>query len=214
MTSEDQVVLDPFLGSGTTLLAARACGKRGVGLEIYQKYLRLASSRLSQGQLPLDGTPPPSQEIHEVSAARLKDVVAAESVDLCVTSPPYWDILTQRRTADNKAIRNYGHNEEDLGTIGSYDGFLKSLGDVFEQVLVALRPGKYCCVVVMDLRKKGQFFPFHSDVAQELLTRGFVFDDLIIWNRAGEYNNLRPLGYPAVFRINKVHEFILVFRKP
>ena len=43
---------------------------------------------------------------------------------------------------------------------------------------------------------------------------GFLFDDLIIWDRKHEYNNLRPLGHPSVFRINRVHEYILIFQKP
>ena len=43
---------------------------------------------------------------------------------------------------------------------------------------------------------------------------GFLFDDLIIWDRKYEYNNLRPLGNPSVFRINRVHEYILIFQKP
>jgi hypothetical protein len=42
---------------------------------------------------------------------------------------------------------------------------------------------------------------------------GFTLDDIIIWDRRREYNNLRPLGYPTVFRVNKVHEFILIFQK-
>ncbi len=41
---------------------------------------------------------------------------------------------------------------------------------------------------------------------------GFIYDDLIIWNRKGEYNNLRPLGYPSVFRVNKIREFVLIFK--
>lgn len=36
----------------------------------------------------------------------------------------------------------------------------------------------------------------------------------VIWDRRHEYNNMRPLGYPSVFRVNKAHEFILIFRKP
>jgi len=43
---------------------------------------------------------------------------------------------------------------------------------------------------------------------------GFIYDDIIIWDRRHEYNNMRPLGYPAVFRVNKAHEFILIFQKP
>src|SRR6185369_963408 len=140
--------------------------------------------------------------------------VEASSVDLCVTSPPYWDILNQRRTADMKATRHYGNLEHDLGTITDYHAFLDSLVAVFRQVLAALKPGAYCCVVVMDLRKKNRFFPFHSDLAARLAEIGFIYDDLIIWNRQTEYNNLRPLGYPSVFRVNKIHEFVLLMQKP
>ena len=66
----------------------------------------------------------------------------------------------------------------------------------------------------MDLRKKSRFFPFHADLAARMQQIGFLWDDTIIWNRGQEYNNLRPLGYPSVFRINKVHEFVLIFQKP
>jgi hypothetical protein len=66
----------------------------------------------------------------------------------------------------------------------------------------------------MDLRKKDRFYPFHSDLAARMSKLGFVFDDIVIWDRGQEYNNLRPLGYPSVFRINKIHEFVLIFRKP
>jgi hypothetical protein len=73
-------------------------------------------------------------------------------------------------------------------------------------------------VNVMDLRKQSQFYPLHSDLAARLSEAGrerrFIYDDLIVWDRRADYNNLRPLGYPAVFRINKVHEFLLIFRKP
>jgi len=85
---------------------------------------------------------------------------------------------------------------------------------VFSQVLTALKPGGYCCAIVMDLRKRSRFFPFHSDLATRLQELGFLYDDLIIWNRQAEYNNLRPLGYPSVFRVNKVHEFIVLMQKP
>jgi len=140
--------------------------------------------------------------------------VRAESVDLCISSPPYWNILNQRRTADFKSIRHYGNHEGDLGTIDDYDEFLAAVTAVFAEVLVALKPGAYCCVIVMDLRKKNRFFPFHSDLAGRLVEAGFLYDDLILWNRQSEYNNLRPLGFPSVFRVNKVHEFILLMQKP
>jgi hypothetical protein len=36
----------------------------------------------------------------------------------------------------------------------------------------------------------------------------------MIWDRQKEYNNMRPLGYPYSFIVNKVHEYILIFKKP
>jgi site-specific DNA-methyltransferase (adenine-specific) len=48
---EGGVVLDPFLGSGTTLLAARQEGRRGVGIEINPKYCDVAIERLRQKTL-------------------------------------------------------------------------------------------------------------------------------------------------------------------
>ena len=92
--------------------------------------------------------------------------------------------------------------------------FLEELAEVFSKVYQAMKPGAYCCVVVMDLRKKERFYPFHSDLAQYLERVGFILDDIIIWDRSSEYNNLRPLGHPSVFRINKVHEYINIFQKP
>src|SRR5204862_4547290 len=125
-----------------------------------------------------------------------------------------WHILNQQRTADAKAKRHYGNLAGDLGTVASYPEFVRELGSIFAGVLTALRSGCYCCINVMDLRKKDCFYPLHADLARELVDRGFIFDDLVIWNRGAEYNNLRPLGYPYTFRINKVHEYVVILRKP
>jgi len=205
-------ILDPFMGSGSTLVAARTLGKVGIGLEINAEYISMAKARLDAPTLFQDGAP--EYEIHQADAQKVPDHVKPDSIDLCITSPPYWDILNQKRTADGKEIRNYGNLSQDLGTIPDYEQFLDALAGVFAGVLGAMKPAAYCIVVVMDLRKKNRFYPFHSDLASRLTRIGFVWDDTIIWDRGREYNNLRPLGYPSVFRVNKVHEFILIFKKP
>lgn len=205
---EGQLVLDPFSGSGSTVCSAARSGLQGLGLELAQEYVDLGRQRLAEI------TTSHSSQIHLAPAIQVDQYATPNSVDLCITSPPYWNILNQRRTADLKSVWHYGNLPNDLGTIDDYQEFLTALTAIFEKVLQVLKPRAYCCIVVMDLRKRDQFFPFHSDLATRLQQVGYKYDDLIIWNRQSEYNNLRPLGYPAVFRINKVHEFVLLMQKP
>jgi len=212
MRESDSIVFDPFAGVGSTLVAAQQLGKKGIGLEISPEFCDTAVGRLNQRGF-FDQSAP-NCAVFKADARDLASYVTASSVDLCITSPPYWNILLQRRTADGKEIRGYGAEEADLGKITSYTSFLSALESIFRGVFVALRPGAYCCVIVMDLRKKNKFYPYHSDVAEFMQNAGFVYDDIIIWDRRHEYNNMRPLGYPYVFRVNKAHEYILIFLKP
>lgn len=216
-SQEDSVVLDPFVGLGSTVLAAEELGKTGIGLDIYPNFAKKAQERLAQLRLlgaenqPVTNT---RSRFHCIDARKVTRVVPIDSVDIVITSPPYWDIHLQERTADRKSVRPYGESDADLGRIRSYPQFLESLRDAFEPVYRVLKLGRYCIVVVMDIRKKEKLYPFHSDVVSLMRDIGFLYDDLIIWDRRREYSNMRPLGYPYRFRINKAHEYILIFRKP
>ena len=209
--SEASLILDPFAGVGSTLIAAKELGKDAVGLEISPEFAQIAERRVNQ-MIPFEGQT--DIKIHTADSRELYRHISPKSVDMVVTSPPYWDILLQKRTADNKQQRDYGDTEADLGKIRDYEKFLLELRKIFDQVYNVMKPESYCCVIVMDLRKKNRFYPYHIDISLFMEEIGFIFDDIIIWNRAQEYNNLRPLGYPSVFRVNKIHEFILIFQKP
>ncbi len=211
-TNDQRLILDPFVGVGSTVIAAESLGKIGVGLDISEEFIKIAEER--PRRLVKNGESYGERSLHVASAFDVLEYVRPETIDMVVTSPPYWDILLRDRTADYKETRHYGESAIDLGRIRNYGKFLDTLAAIFGRVLMTMKPGAYCCIVVMDIRKRDKFYPFHSDLAKKLTDVGFLLDDIIIWMRNHEYNNLRPLGHPSVFRVNKVHEYINIFQKP
>lgn len=203
------LVVDPFLGSGSTVCSAYRYNIPSAGFEIVPEYLEIAKKRLAQ----IKGNPLSYPKLIIDDARRIKEYLTPGCAGLCITSPPYWNILCQRRSADGKPIRNYSSEAKNMGNIDDYQEFLDSLAAVFKGVYSCLSDRAYCLVNVMDIRKKNRFYPLHMDLNVVMGNIGFTLDDIIIWDRRQEYNNLRPLGYPHVFRINKIHEYIMIFQK-
>lgn len=197
-------VIDPFNGIGSTIVAAQKLGCNAVGIDLSSDFCEIARKRI--------GNDNKIRIINGDSFEVLK-TLPDDSFDICVTSPPYWDILNMKRSADQKESVNYSDKENDVGNIQNYDDFISTLSNLFSSVNRVLKKGGYCIVNVMDIRKKSNFYPLHSDLATALQKVGFIYDDIIIWDRQSDYNNMRPLGYPYKFRINKVHEYLLIFIK-
>lgn len=212
-THKGDTVLDPFMGSGSTMVASLLEGRNAIGVELSKEFYNFAKNRLNSLALEKIINPEISVKLFNDSIMNLGTLVSPGTIDLCVTSPPYWDILNMKRSADRKTPVNYSNSPDDLGNIGDYEFFLQKLSSAFYQVDSVLKPGGYCAVVVMDLRKGKEFYLFHADFARIMSELKYKMCDIIIWDRQKEYNNMRPLGYPYSFVINKVHEYVLLFRK-
>jgi DNA modification methylase len=222
-THENDLVLDPFLGSGTTLLACRALKRYGIGVELNPDYIELTKSRLAYQTLDIttDQKAICADSRHLSKLPELRAFMEKNNkghIDFMVTSPPYWDVLheSHKKTVlpREKHPLQYSELEQDLGNIHDYQRFLDSLKEVFNEVYVLLHPSKYCAIVTMDIRKGSKVYPLHSDLIEVMTDIGFRYQDVIIWDRDREYNYLRPMGYPTTFIVNRIHEYILIFRKP
>lgn len=99
LTHRGELVLDPFAGAGTTLLAAQDSGRNAVGFDLHAGYVALARERLRQASL----LEPARPLVVQADARTIERYLAPETVSLVVTSLPYANLLNRPRK--NKSRR-------------------------------------------------------------------------------------------------------------
>lgn len=216
-TKPGEVVLDPFVGVGSTLKAAALEGREGIGFELYPDFAHLAELRLER-EVPPEELQANPQQILQGDARTLGAALGPNSVDFIVTSPPYWSILNkksdhkQKQTREaNGLVTTYGDDERDLGNIDDYDDFIQVLGDVLAAAGSALKHKGYLVLIVGDFRHKSQYYMFHADIARAMEQRGFTLQAMnVLYQR---HKRVFPYGYPYAYVPNVHHQNIVVLRK-
>ena len=216
-TKRGQVVLDPFVGIGSTLKACALEGRKGIGIELNPHFAGLTRERIHTEVRDMFSTSD-DQQVLDGDARDLLPVIADESVDFIVTSPPYWAILKkedhkvrQERIA-NGLSTDYGNDPRDLGQISSYEEFLQELTGIFSECRRVLKRGKFMAIVVSDFRDKSRYVMFHSDLAQALETIGLEMRGLkVLYQR---HKKVYPYGYPYSYVPNIHHQYILILQRP
>ena len=206
-TKKGEWVLDPFLGSGTTLIEAQRLGRNAVGIELSKKVLDQTKRNIAKEANPIKIK---LEFINGDSASvDLQKVISdleIKSFQFQIFHPPYWDII------------KFSESKSDLSNAKSIDDFLKVFGKVLDNCLPHLDKKRFAAVVISDKYSGGEWIPLGFYVMQEVIKRGMILKSTIVKNfdeTTAKRNQKELWRYRALaggFYVFK-HEYIFVFQK-
>ena len=228
-TKKGDIVLDPFLGSGSTIVACSEIERSGIGIELSEKYYEISLQRSGmehQTTLPIPDSKATGVRIIK-GDAREADVILpqvladlkAKSVDFVLTSPPYWKMLKESRGGVESASKqrkkngldtHYSEDNRDLENIGDYDVFLETLVTIFATIKRFVKPDGYIVIVIQNvITNDGEVKPLAWDIARRL-SNVFEVRQEKIWCQ--DNKPLGIWGYPKTYVSNVHHHYCLVFQ--
>lgn len=220
-THKGELVIDPFVGSGTALVAARDLDRNAVGFDLKKEYIELCEGRLLQ--LPLDTSS--KQLAIQDDARNIASYFEEETVSLIFTSPPYANLLNRRRKNKSRRgnlrqneqymkVEQYSQDERDLGTM-ELAAYTQAIGDIFERLLPLLKPKAHCVINVPDMWWEDGRVTIHIALTEELRRRGYELRNIIIWDRTNIVNKIGIFGWPSNYiTMGTTFEYLLDFWRP
>ncbi len=217
---EGELVLDPFVGSGTTLLAARDAGRNAVGFDLSSAYIALCRQRLADSPDLFATTE--QLAIHD-DARNISGHLPRESVTLIVTSPPYANLLNRKRKNKSRRdrknaqlgkVEQYSQDPRDLGTM-PLTAYTERMGEIFASLLPLLRLKGHCVINVPDMWWDNQRITIHVALIEEMRRRGCELRNIIIWDRRNIVNRIGIFGWPSNYiTMGVTFEYLLDFWRP
>ena len=192
----NDMVLDQFVGAGTTLIECKLNNRNAIGIDINPKAVEITKAKLN-----FESEFQNNIEVKLGDACNLQDV-KDNSIDLICTHPPYADII---KYSDNI--------EGDLSHLKNKD-FLVEIEKVARECYRVLKKDKFCAIVMGDTRKNGMVQPLGFEVMQRFINAGFKLKEIII----KEQHNCKATGF---WKTNSqkynflllAHEYIFIFKK-
>lgn len=212
-TKKGDIVLDTFLGSGTTLIETKRLGRSGIGIELVADIAKLAKKRIAQ-QPTIKNRVFAEIIVDDSSKKRTRNKVdkilnkhGQKKVQLIIMHPPYHDII------------KFSERSEDLSNVPSVRHFLKMFGKVIVNFIDLLEKEHYLAVVIGDKYAKGEWIPLGFYAMQEVFNRtDLKLKSILVKNMVANRakRNLENLwryralsGGFYIFR----HEYILLFKR-
>lgn len=190
-TRAGETVLDPFAGTGTSLIAAALLKRNAVGFEVNPEWVELYYEICEREDIA-------KQKLLQGDCGHLVKFLQPESIDMVIVDPP-----------DPTHVKEWAGPVQ--LTKKPLDAFFDFMRDFLTHCYKALRAKKYLVIFTHSLYQTGAYLyltPFFATVAEEA---GFVLKGEKIWENKGE--KLRPYGYPHTYVPNIVHYNILIFRR-
>ncbi|WFA10070.1 DNA methyltransferase [Tissierella sp. Yu-01] len=196
-SKEGDFVLDPFFGSGTTLVETKLLKRKGIGIDINIDAINIAKENLRFNR---NNEYEPT--IYHGDSRNL-EMLPNESIDLICAHPPYANIIKYSENIDG-----------DLSLL-DINEFLIDISKVTRELYRVLKNDKYCAILIGDTRRNKHMVPLGFYVMQEFLKAGFVLKENII----KEQHNCQATGFWYKKSIDYnflliAHEYLFVFRKP
>lgn len=216
-TKEGMSVLDPFCGSGTTIIAANNLKRFAYGIDLNKEFKDLAEERINKKNYK------PNANYKYLIGDALTTVKKIKKVDYIVTSPPYHNILRNKgaglrkesekgyRSGSRIGVEYYSEHENDLGNFETYQEFTFALEKIMLECYKILNPRKYCSIVISDFTVDKKEICVQSDIVKLMQNCGFEFCGTIVLLQ--DNKPLYPFGYPYAYKINHQHQNIINFRK-
>ncbi|MCI8648881.1 MAG: site-specific DNA-methyltransferase [Anaerotruncus sp.] len=220
-THKGELVLDPFVGSGTTLLAAQDLDRNAVGFDLQQEYVDLANARVST----LFAKGRCKQLALCEDARNIQNRIAPGTVKLVFTSPPYANMLNRKRKNKSRRgdlrqneqfdqIEQYSQDPRDLGTLAAND-FEKAIEEIFRAMMPVFEPKAHILINITDAWMDGERVPLHINIIHAMCSAGYQFRNTIIWDRRNLVNNIGIFGWPSSYiTMGTTFEYLLDFTLP